>query len=118
MTTNYIPPYYTAMTAAERKSDLKLTTDTPYLALTGQLWCVYFGIWEKIDHVITAPHYIYIITCIQDIHIHIYVPFENYIDRLGYSCMHIPARMKSFYDRSQTHIWTPGLGANTHKNRE
>ena len=25
------------MTAAEQKSDIKLTTDTPYLALTGEL---------------------------------------------------------------------------------
>ena len=31
----------TTMTAAERQSDLKLTTDIPYLALTGELWGVY-----------------------------------------------------------------------------
>ena len=30
-----------AMAAAERKSHFKLTTDTPYLALTGELWGVY-----------------------------------------------------------------------------
>ena len=29
------------MTAAERKSDFKLTIDTPYLALTGELLGVY-----------------------------------------------------------------------------
>ena len=29
------------MTAAERKSDFKLTTDTPYLALTDELWGVF-----------------------------------------------------------------------------
>ena len=28
------------MTAAKHKSDFKLTTDTPYLALTGKLWGV------------------------------------------------------------------------------
>ena len=28
------------MTAAKHKSDLKLTADTPYLALTGELWGV------------------------------------------------------------------------------
>ena len=31
----------TAMTAAQRKSDFKITTHTPYLALTGELWDVY-----------------------------------------------------------------------------
>ena len=34
------------MTAAELKSDFKLTTDTPYLTLTGELWgvfCEYFA---------------------------------------------------------------------------
>ena len=30
----------TAITAAEHESDLELTTDTPYLALTGELWGV------------------------------------------------------------------------------
>ena len=30
--------YGTAMTAAERKSDFKLTINTPYLTLTGELW--------------------------------------------------------------------------------
>ena len=34
--------YGTAMTAAERKSHFKLTTHTPYLALTGKLWGVYY----------------------------------------------------------------------------
>ena len=29
------------MAAAERKSDFKHTPDTPYLALTGELWGVY-----------------------------------------------------------------------------
>ena len=29
------------MTAAKLKSDFKLTTDTPYLALAGELWGVY-----------------------------------------------------------------------------
>ena len=30
-----------AMRTVERKSDFKLTTDTPYLALTGELWAVH-----------------------------------------------------------------------------
>ena len=30
------------MTATERKSDFKLTKHTPYLALTGQLWSVFY----------------------------------------------------------------------------
>ena len=29
------------MTAVQRKSDFKLTTDIPYLTLTGKLWGVY-----------------------------------------------------------------------------
>ena len=33
--------YGTAMTGAELKSDFKFTTDSPYLALTGELWGVY-----------------------------------------------------------------------------
>ena len=33
------------MRAAENESDLKLTTDTPYLALMGQLWAVS---WEEV----------------------------------------------------------------------
>ena len=35
------------MTAAECKSDFKLTTDTPYLALTGVLWGVYYENFEE-----------------------------------------------------------------------
>ena len=30
------------MTATEHKSYFKLTTDTPYLSLTGELWGVYY----------------------------------------------------------------------------
>ena len=30
------------MTAAESESDFKLTTDTPYLTLMGELWGVYY----------------------------------------------------------------------------
>ena len=44
------------MTATEHKSDFKLTTDTPYLALTGELWVSIMIILKKIDRVITAPH--------------------------------------------------------------
>ena len=35
------------------------TKDTPYLALTDELWGVFVNILEKIDCVITAPHRIY-----------------------------------------------------------
>ena len=45
------------MAATERKSDFKLTTDTQYLALTGELYGIYHVNFEKkYDHVITAPH--------------------------------------------------------------
>ena len=45
------------MTAAELKSDFKLTTDTPYLTLMGELWGVTIvRIWEKIDRVLMALH--------------------------------------------------------------
>ena len=30
------------MPVAESDSDIRITTDTPYLALTGDLWGVYF----------------------------------------------------------------------------
>ena len=29
------------MTVTERISDFEITADTPHLALTGELWCVY-----------------------------------------------------------------------------
>ena len=35
------------MTATEHKSDLKLKTDTPYLALMGELWGVYYENFEE-----------------------------------------------------------------------
>ena len=44
----------TAITAADRKSDFKLQTDTPYLAFTCELWGVYLRRLEKIDSVITT----------------------------------------------------------------
>ena len=40
------------MTGTDLKSDLKLTTDTPYLTLTGELWGVYCE-----DFVENWPHY-------------------------------------------------------------
>ena len=49
--------YGTAMTVAELRSDFKLTTDTPYLTLTGEIWGVCCkDILGKIDCVITAQH--------------------------------------------------------------
>ena len=35
------------MAAAELKSDFKLITDTPYLALAGELWGVYYDKFEE-----------------------------------------------------------------------
>ena len=34
--------YNTVITVAESESDIRITTDTSYLALTGELWGVYF----------------------------------------------------------------------------
>ena len=31
------------MTVAESKLDIRITTDTPYLTLTGELWGVYYA---------------------------------------------------------------------------
>ena len=45
---------------AESESDIRTTTDTPYLALTGELWSVYCEDGEKNDRVITTPHCIWI----------------------------------------------------------
>ena len=44
------------MTATECKSDFKPKTNTPYLALAGELWGVYYEHFEEIVRVITAPH--------------------------------------------------------------
>ena len=35
--------YRNTVTAAEHKTDIRLTKDTPYHALTGELWCVCCG---------------------------------------------------------------------------
>ena len=49
------------MAAAEHKSYIELTKDTPYLALTGELYEVsVVRVWEEIDRVIMAPHCIVI----------------------------------------------------------
>ena len=37
----------TMMTATERKSDLKLTTNTQYLVFTVELWSVYYDNFEE-----------------------------------------------------------------------
>ena len=44
------------MTATEHKSDFKLTTDTLYLALTGEQWGAYYDNFEENWRVLTAPH--------------------------------------------------------------
>ena len=50
--------YDTVITVAESESDIRITTDTPHLALTGELWDVYcedFGVnWWRYNG--TAPH--------------------------------------------------------------
>ena len=48
--------YDTAITVAESESDIRITTDTPYLALTGELCGVHCEDCAKIDRFITAPH--------------------------------------------------------------
>ena len=40
----------------EYQSDAGLSKDTPYLALTGELWVSFVNVCEKIDRVITEPH--------------------------------------------------------------
>ena len=42
------------ITTAGHKSDFQFTKDTPYLALTGEIWGVYCEYFEKNDHVIMA----------------------------------------------------------------
>ena len=44
-------------TVAEYQSDAGPTKDTPYLALTRELWVSFVNICEKIERVIMAPHY-------------------------------------------------------------
>ena len=48
--------YSTALTAAEDKSELKLTIGTPLLALTGELWVVCCEKLKKIDRAMAVPH--------------------------------------------------------------
>ena len=52
--------YVTAMTELDRRSDFKShNAVTPYLALTGELWCVCCKDIGEIGCVITAPHCMY-----------------------------------------------------------
>ena len=44
------------MTMAEYKSNIRLTKNTPYLTLTGELWGVFYDDFGKIDQVIMALH--------------------------------------------------------------
>ena len=44
---------------AEYQSDTWFTNDTPYPAITGELWGIFGNICEKIDHVIMASHCIF-----------------------------------------------------------
>ena len=44
------------MTEVVHKWGYEPTKVTPYLALSGELWGVFVEIWEKIDHVLMAPH--------------------------------------------------------------
>ena len=53
-----------AMTAAEHESDLKLTTDIPYLTPTGELWGV---CWEEIEENerCYAGSTLYLVSCVK-----------------------------------------------------
>ena len=51
--------YETAITLVENESDIRITTDNPYIALTDELWSVYCEDFGEIDPVITAPHCIW-----------------------------------------------------------
>ena len=49
--------YGTVITVAESEWELRITRDTPCLALTGELWDVYSeDKWKKIYRIIMAPH--------------------------------------------------------------
>ena len=41
---------------AEYQSDAGSTKDTPYLALTGEIWVSFVNIFETFGRVLTAPH--------------------------------------------------------------
>ena len=56
------------MIATERIPAFELTANTPYLALTGELWGVCYENFEEFDRVITAPD----CTCSQKSGIHRY----------------------------------------------
>ena len=45
----YDATYGTVKTVAESEKDFRITTDTPYLALTGKLWGVYCEGLEQIE---------------------------------------------------------------------
>ena len=70
------------MTAAERNSYFELKTDTPYLALTGELWGEYYvnceENWPRHDG--TA------------LHMHIYIYIYIYINTYTYICTYSYAR--------------------------
>ena len=69
------------MAAAERISDFELTKDTPYLALTGEIWNVIVRISEKISRFITALHWItFICDWVLDDY---YIP--EFFERCNYS---------------------------------
>ena len=48
--------YIIAGTETEYQSEAEPSKDTPYLALTGELWVSFVKILEAIDRVITEPH--------------------------------------------------------------
>ena len=45
------------MTEAKYASEVIITKDIPYLALTGELWAVFVKIWVKIDSIIMALYF-------------------------------------------------------------
>ena len=51
--------YDTAITVAESEADIRITTDTPYIAFAGELWGVYCEHFGENYRVITTPHCIF-----------------------------------------------------------
>ena len=49
--------FITAVTEAEYNAEIDSTNDTPNLALTSKLWCVFCDNFRKMDRIITASHW-------------------------------------------------------------
>ena len=69
------------MTAGESRSDFKLITDTPYLALTGELWGVYYENYEENwpRYNGTALYLVFVLITIQ----------ERYDEMIDHDTLHV-----------------------------